>query len=107
MHTTIKSIFDAMPDVFQQEAATDMTVSILFDITGEGGGKWLVSIDDGALTIAETEHAEPNLTLTVSAKDYLDISNKTLNSQLAFMTGRLKATGDMRLAMKMPKLFKE
>lgn len=104
---TIKEIFESMPASFQKDAAADLNVSILFDITGEGGGQWLVAIQDGELSITEAGHEDPTLTLTVTAQDYLDISNGKLNPQLAFMTGRLKASGDMRLAMKMPQLFKQ
>jgi putative sterol carrier protein len=46
------------------------------------------------------------LTITVSAQDYIDISDGKLNEQLAFMTGKLTAKGDMSLAMKMPRMFK-
>jgi putative sterol carrier protein len=84
-----------------------MNVIILFDITGEDGGKWYVTINEGNLSIEEGGFRDPDLTLTVSASDYLDISTGKLNSQLAFMTGRLTATGDLGLAMKMPRIFKE
>lgn len=104
---TIKEIFDAMPASFQKEAASGMNVAIQFDITGDAGGKWQVLIEEGELRIEEGPLDEPTLTLTVTAQDYLDISNGKLNPQLAFMTGRLKATGDMRLAMRMPQLFKQ
>lgn len=104
---TIKEIFEAMPASFQKDAAVGLNVLILFDITGDGGGQWQVAINDGELSINEGGHESPTLTLTVTAQDYLDISNGELNAQLAFMTGRLRAAGDLRLAMKMPLLFKE
>jgi putative sterol carrier protein len=48
----------------------------------------------------------PDLTITASAKDYIDISTGALKEMLAFMTGRITARGDLALAMKLPKIFK-
>jgi putative sterol carrier protein len=96
-----------MPDSFQKEAAVGLNAVILFDITGDGGGKYRVAIDDGELSITETDVKDPTLTLTVSALDYIDIADGNLDPQLAFMTGRFTAAGDMRLAMNMPKIFKQ
>jgi putative sterol carrier protein len=104
--TNVKQIFDRMPASFQSGAAAGLDVEILFDITGEGGGKWRVAIKDGGLRVEEGPSEKPNLTITASAKDYLAISLGTLNEQLAFMTGRIRAKGDTLLAMKLPRLFK-
>jgi len=51
-------------------------------------------------------HHAARLTLSASAQDYIDISTGKLNGQLAFMTGRLTAKGDLALAMKMQSVFK-
>ena len=104
---TVKEIFEAMPDSFQKDAAAGMNKTIQFDITGDGGGQWYAAIEDGALTVAEGLREDANLTLTVEAQDYIDISTGKLNAQMAFMTGKLKAKGDMGLAMKMPQIFKK
>ena len=104
---TVKEIFEAMPASFQKDAVQGMNVVIQFDITGEGGGKWCAAINNSELSIVETAHDKPDLTITASAQDYIDISSGKLNPQLAFMTGRIRARGDMILAMMMPKIFKE
>lgn len=105
--TTVPEIFTKMPESFQPDAAKGMNVVIQFDVTGDGGGQWYCDIKDGALEIQNALHENPNLTITVAAQDYIDVSTGKLNAQLAFMTGKLKAKGDLGLAMKMPKLFKE
>jgi putative sterol carrier protein len=105
--TKVQEIFEKMPASFQKEAAAGLNAVILFDVTGEGGGRFRVAIADGELSITETDVEEPTLTLTVSAQDYIDITEGKLNAQLAFMTGRFRAAGDMRLAMSMPKIFKQ
>jgi putative sterol carrier protein len=104
--TTVKEIFEKMPASFQPDAAKGMNAVIQFDVTGDGGGKWYAAIEDGALRVVEAAHESPNLTITVSAQDYIDISDGKLNEQLAFMTGRLTAKGDTALAMRLPRIFK-
>ena len=102
---TVKELFERMPASFQKEAAAGLDVAIQFDITGEAGGKWYSAIRDGALDVVEGAHQSPNLTITVAAQDYIDISTGKLNEQLAFMTGRITARGDTVLAMKLPRIF--
>jgi len=46
-----------------------------------------------------------NLTLTASAADYMAISNGELDAVKAFMQGRLKAKGDLGLALKFQSMF--
>jgi putative sterol carrier protein len=104
--TTVPEIFEKMPASFQRDAAVGMNVVIQFDISGEGGGKWIAAIENGELRVVEGAHEAPKLTISATAQDYIDISTGKLNEQLAFMTGRIKAKGDMLLAMKLPKIFK-
>jgi len=103
---TVKEIFDAMPERFNKDAAAGMNAVYQFDITGEGGGKYYAEIKDGELTMAEGEHENPSITLTMAAQDYVDMVEGKLNGQMAFMTGKLKIKGDMSLAMKLNTLFK-
>jgi putative sterol carrier protein len=103
--TTVRSIFDRMPATFLKEKAVGLNAIIQFDITGAGGGQWYAAIVSGELTVAEGRHQSPQLTLTASADDYVDISTGKLNDQLAFMTGKIKATGNLGLAVKMSSIF--
>jgi putative sterol carrier protein len=43
--------------------------------------------------------------MTVAAEDVLDIFTGKLDLTRAFMTGRLQASGDMRLALRLAELF--
>jgi putative sterol carrier protein len=104
--TTVREIFEGMPTTFLPEKAVGMNAVIQFDITGEGGGQWHADLVDGALSVIEGLHPKPQLTLSAAAQDYVDISTGKLNGQLAFMTGRLKAKGDLGLAMKMQNFFR-
>jgi putative sterol carrier protein len=102
----VKAIFGAMPQNFNADAAKGMNSVIQFNLSGDGGGTWHVTIKDGACSVTEGAHASPNMTMTMAASDYVDMINGKLNGQMAFMSGKLKIAGDMGLAMKMQSLFK-
>jgi len=104
--TTVHDLFDQMPQSFQPSAAAGIDAVIQFALEGEGGGNWLVTIRDGAVSVAEGLSASPSLTISATAEDYLAIGTGKLNEQLAFMTGRIRARGNTLLAMKLPKLFR-
>lgn len=102
----IKAIFSAMPASLNADAAKGMNAVIQFNLSGDGGGNYNVTIKDGAATVAEGAHGSPNMTMTMAAQDYIDMITGKLNGQMAFMSGKLKIAGDMGLAMKMQSLFK-
>jgi putative sterol carrier protein len=102
----LKQVFDAMPTQLDAAAAKGMNSVIQLNLTGDGGGQYHVQIKDGACSVAEGAHASPNMTLTMSAADYVDMARGTLHGQKAYMSGRLKIAGDLNLTMKMQTLFK-
>ncbi|OGP86451.1 MAG: hypothetical protein A2Y95_08425 [Deltaproteobacteria bacterium RBG_13_65_10] len=106
MPDTIQEVIKGMPSQFNAEAAKGMTAVYQYDITGDGGGQFYNEIKDGTLKVTEGTHASPNITITMTAKDYIDLVNGKLNGQMAFMSGKLKIKGDMSLAMKLQNLFK-
>ena len=102
---TVKETFDNMPSKFRADKAAGISATIQYEITGDQGGTWHAVIKDGACTVAAGAAANSNLTLTMSAQDWLDMTGGKLNPQMAFMSGKLKLKGDMGLAMKVGGLF--
>ena len=96
---------DAMKGRFNAGAAKGMKAVYQFDLTGDGGGKHYLAIDDGNLSLSEGTHEKPNITVTMSAADFVAMTNGKLNPQMAFMSGKLRVSGDMGLAMRMQQLF--
>jgi putative sterol carrier protein len=106
MPDTIQEVIKGMPSQFNAEAAKGMNAVYQYDITGDGGAQFYNEIKDGTLQVKEGTHSSPNITITMNAKDYLDLVNGKLNGQMAFMSGKLKIKGDMSLAMKLQNLFR-
>ncbi len=103
--THVKEVFEKVTEFFNTTAAQGLDAVFQFDITGDEGGMWNVSVKDGVCEVQEGTHAAPTVTLTLSAEDWLAMVNKELNSMQAFMSGQLSVSGDIMLAQRIPELF--
>jgi putative sterol carrier protein len=101
-----QEIFDQMAANLNADAAKGMNSTIQFNLAGDNGGEWYVTIKDSKAEVTKGKAASPNMTLSMTAQDYVDMIMGKLNGQMAFMSGKLKIAGDMGLAMKMQSLFK-
>jgi putative sterol carrier protein len=102
---TPAEIFAGMPGAFRPEVARDLKATFQFELTGEEGGTWSLSMADGQCTMKEGVSDTPDVTLVMDASDYVAMIKGDLNAIAAFMAGKIKLTGDVRLAMRLPDLF--
>jgi putative sterol carrier protein len=98
-------VFEAMPMGLNKEAAKDAHVVYQFNLSGEGGGQFVVSIKNGGCTVNEGVAENPDVTVSASAADYMNIVTGAYPFGLAFINGRLKVDGDLRLLIRMSKYF--
>ena len=103
--SSCKQVFEQMPSHFRKEAAQGLNAVYQFDLSGEGGGKWQIAINNGTCDIKEGSELTPNITISMAAQDYLDMAAGKLNPQMAFMSGKLRISGDMGLALRFQGLF--
>jgi putative sterol carrier protein len=102
---TIAESFEQMPSVFNPAAASGMNKTLQWNITGEQAGVYAAKIANQTIEMFPGGVEKPDITFTVSDKDWLAITEGKLDAMNAFMTGKLKIAGDMMLAMKVPNLF--
>jgi putative sterol carrier protein len=105
MAESVAEIFQMMPERVNKEKIQGMNSTFQFNITGDDGGQWYVVIADGNCAVNEGTTDSPNITITATSQDWIDIVNGKLNGQTAFLTGKLKIQGDMTLAMKLQSIF--
>lgn len=97
------STLDKLQSRFNPEAAKDMREVFQFHFAD--AGSHYLNIQDGTLDIQEGEHDDPSVTLSTSTETLKGIMNGDINGMTAFMTGKLKATGNVMLATKLTSLF--
>ncbi|MBR2512713.1 MAG: SCP2 sterol-binding domain-containing protein [Halomonas sp.] len=88
---------------FNPEAAKGMNEVFQFHFTD--AGSHYLNIQDGTLDAQEGEHDDPSVSLTMSTDTLKGIMSGDVNGMTAFMTGKLKATGNVMLATKLTTLF--
>lgn len=106
---TAADIVATMTQRFRPEVAKDknLNVKIGYDLPGDGGGQWTAIVKDGAIEVIEGLADDLNVCNIVKAKDYVDLMTGKLDPMVAMGAGRLRLTGDMELAMLLPKLFQK
>lgn len=103
--TTIQEVMDALPGSFLADKAAGVNARFQFELTGEGGGTWTVSIAEGKCSVQSGPAEAPNVTFSASAADYLAITRGELDPMKAFMGGKLSIKGDMGLMMRFMQFF--
>ena len=91
----------AMANPDQTAKIKDINTVIQVVLTGEGGGDYYMELTGGAIKTGKGKADSPKLTITQAVEDWREITAGRLNPQMAFMSGKLKISGDMSLAMKL------
>lgn len=102
---TIDETFETMKRLFNPTAATHFNKTIQWDIKGMQAGKWTFAIADQTCQLIRGEVDKAHLTMSMSDQTWLAISEGKLDPINAFVTGRVKVSGDMMLVMHLQHLF--
>ena len=101
---TAAQVFATMPDCFAADAATGLTVTFQYLITG--AGEWICDVRAGACNVSSGRHPQPTCTLEIAEGDFLDMINGTLLPMEAYTSGKLKIAGDIMKAQLIGQLFR-
>ncbi len=105
MSDTVAGFFSTLEERIDKTKIAGMKATFQFNVTGDGGGQWYVSIVDGSPAVGQGVSESPNITITTGSADWLSIVNGKMSGQSAFLTGRLQIRGDMGLAMKLTSIL--
>ncbi len=102
--TSVAEILNGIGEI-DSEKIQGINGVMLFDMTGEGGGKWTLTLADDGVKVEEGETTAPDVTFTMEAHDFVAIANGELNAVAAFMQGKVKVSGNLALAMRLQSLL--
>ncbi|MEH6650180.1 MAG: SCP2 sterol-binding domain-containing protein [Motiliproteus sp.] len=100
---TIDEVLAKLPEKFLPDAAADLTVVFQFLI--DESRHFSIEIDDKQCQICEHEHPDPDVTLIMSSETFVSVISGDIGGTTAYMTGQLRAEGNIMLATKLNKLF--
>ncbi|MFI7204225.1 SCP2 sterol-binding domain-containing protein [Micromonospora aurantiaca (nom. illeg.)] len=104
----LSEVFNRMPTLFRADRAGATNAIIHWNITGRPDGgtdTYEIVIENGTCTVSETATRDPKLSLTMGPVEFLKIVSGGANPVMMFMTGKLKAKGDLGLAANIANLF--
>lgn len=103
--TAVTEFFESLQGRLAQGAGKLAGMNCIYQFR-VGDAVYNVKLADGKAAVEKGEASSPNCTVTMGESDFLDLLSGKLNGQMAFMTGKLKVTGDFGLALKLESLLK-
>ena len=104
----LDEVFNRMPALFRADKAGNTQAVIHWNVTGGPGDStdsYETVIENGACTVTNQPVRDPKLTMTMDALTLLKVVSGDGNPMMMFMTGKVKAKGDLGLAAQIAKLF--
>jgi len=102
---TPKQFFEeTLPNKFDPHKAAGIDAVIQMNITGPGGGQWIIAVRNQKMDVREGVHPAPALAVKIADSDFLALVNGKLNAVAAFMAGKIEFKGSMSLGLKLIEL---
>ncbi|MGC9667087.1 SCP2 sterol-binding domain-containing protein [Planosporangium sp. 12N6] len=104
----LDAIFEKFPSLFRPDRAGNTNAVIHWNVGGAPDGgvdTYELVIADGACTLSPSPAHDPKLAITVGPVDFIKVVSGNGNPMMMFMTGKLKAKGDLGLAANIANLF--
>ncbi|MGN9908170.1 SCP2 sterol-binding domain-containing protein [Phytohabitans sp. LJ34] len=104
----LDEVFARMPSLFRPDRAGSTNAVIHWNVTDRPDGgvdTYEVVIENGVCTLSPSPDRDPKLSLTMGPVEFLKVVSGAGNPVMMFMTGKLKAKGDLGLAANIANLF--
>ena len=100
--SVVSEFFEKLPSRVEPGKTAGMNNSYVFNIGG--AGTWTVRVSDGGVTVEDGDTGG-DCTIAASAETFEKVMKGEQNPTAAYMSGKLKVSGDLGQAMKLQKLF--
>lgn len=101
--TDTQVMFEEMAERFNSSAATGLEA--VFQYKLDEGDTYFAAISEGNCVLEQGEHDEPSVVLLMNNQTFSDVLNGETNGMQAFMSGQIRAEGDIMLATRLEALF--
>lgn len=104
--TEVGAAMKSMSSLINPELVQKVQAVYAFNFSDTTPTDWYLDLKNGSGGYgAGAPPAKANCVMKLKSKDFVAMINGSLKPTTAFMTGKLKITGDLSLAMKLEKLF--
>ncbi len=104
-YSSIADVLASYPQRFNPEKAEGIDETVQMNLSGEGGGEYLIHVHDQQVDVSEGTADDPTLTLNAPADVWLSVENGQTNPMMAMMSGKVKIKGSVPFATKFMGMF--
>ena len=101
---TAKEFILNLPQKAKPEVLEGLDTRFHFDISGDDGGQFTVTVKDGAMNAEEGLHGTPKCVVGASDENFMGVLKGDINPMMAVLTGKLKISNQGEL-LKYAKVF--
>ena len=101
---TSKDFIYGLPGKVPASAIEGMETTFHFDLDGEDGGQYTISVADQKVEVTDGLNGEANCVVKSSGENFVSLAKGDLNPMMAMLTGKLKISNQSEL-LKYAKLF--
>ena len=104
---TITEIFEKVERkiIDRSSELSELRAVYKFELAGPNGGTWIVDLREETLGVRQTQE-DAQCTFKGSDENFVDLFTGKLKPERALLTGKIKMTGDIGLAMKLGQILK-
>jgi NAD(P)-dependent dehydrogenase (short-subunit alcohol dehydrogenase family)/putative sterol carrier protein len=103
----VPAVFEKIQAMLSPEIVAKTQAVFQFNLEGEEKGVWFIDLKSGSGSCGKgPAPTTADATLTMKSNNFFDMFAGKLKPAPAFMSGKLKITGDLQKAMKLEKLMK-
>jgi putative sterol carrier protein len=95
----------ALVERFRPEEADGFSAIYQLNLSGDDGGTWYLSVANRQCSLDTGISSHPDVTITVSAQDWVDLLSGKLDGYTAFFQGRVDVQGDLALVLRLQEMF--
>uniref|UniRef100_A0A224XPT3 Hydroxysteroid dehydrogenase-like protein 2 n=1 Tax=Panstrongylus lignarius TaxID=156445 RepID=A0A224XPT3_9HEMI len=102
----VEEIFKAITKRLSPELVKSTQAVYQFNLTGAREGVWFIDLKNGSGSAGKGKPSDsPDSVLTMDSKNFFEMFSGKLKATAAFMSGKLKISGNLQKAMKLEKLM--
>lgn len=103
--SNVDSMMRSMPHYFRGTEAKGLDFTCQFDLTGEGGGRWVMRVADQRCQVYPGEIAGPDLTVRCAADLFLAVHREEKSAVVGLLLGRIRLGGNRALFLTFPRIL--
>ena len=102
---SVAQVMQKLASKFQPEAAAGLDTVFQIQIEDGEALPYSIEIRDQQCHVTQQQHPDPDVTLIMASDTFVEIIYGDLGGTSAFLSGRLRAEGNVILATRLGKLF--